>query len=397
MFEQYPVAYCMNVHPATDLEQLHQNIAIHAVNVKNQLAAKGIDRPLGLGLWFPAEIATKLTHSSQLDRLRSTIEDNELVVTTLNGFPYGNFHQETVKHAVYSPDWTTPARLEYTLQLVEILHQLLPNDREGSISTLPLGWPSADADQDAFLERCEQQLHIVASQLDSLQQNTGRRISLCIEPEPGCLLGSAEETCRFFEHWIFENRGPNWKQEYLTVCHDICHSAVMNESQADVIRNYDAVGIDIGKVQVSSAPIARFHNAEQQNGQLPAQGILEQLRAFDEQRYLHQTNVCGEKPVFYEDLGLALEHETEFANAEWRIHFHLPIFLDRIGLLETSQSDIGEAVAALQPDTRIKQFEIETYAWNVLPQRDQFESLEAGIAEEIAWFYQLVDGLTKES
>ena len=46
----------------------------------------------------------------------------------------------------------------------------------------------------------------------------------------------------------------------------------------------------------------------------------DELQAFDERRYLHQTMVrrAGQTPAFYEDLPLALAVETWSAPAEWR-------------------------------------------------------------------------------
>src|SRR4029079_7723643 len=62
-----------------------------------------------------------------------------LEVVTINGFPYGNFHADVVKRAVYHPDWTTDERRAHTMGLAEILAQVLPPDRDGgTISTLPL-------------------------------------------------------------------------------------------------------------------------------------------------------------------------------------------------------------------------------------------------------------------
>ena len=47
-----------------------------------------------------------------------------------------------MKHKVYRPTWYEAARLEYTTRLVVILDSLLPSGVEGSISTLPIAWPT---------------------------------------------------------------------------------------------------------------------------------------------------------------------------------------------------------------------------------------------------------------
>lgn len=83
-------------------------------------------------------------------RLRAELDARGLSVLTLNAFPYGGFHQEVVKHSVYRPDWTDPARARYTADCAYVLAGLMPEDTDGaSLSTLPLGWrtpwsPEAD-------------------------------------------------------------------------------------------------------------------------------------------------------------------------------------------------------------------------------------------------------------
>src|SRR5262249_39715447 len=152
-------------------------------------------------------------------------------------------------------------------------------------------------------------------------------------------------------------------RRHLGVCHDICHAAVMFEEQADVLRAYRDAGIGVGKVQVSSAVCVPF-------GSLPPeqrQAARDQLAGFAEDRYLHQTMVRGGtgEPVFHEDLPLALGSAAP--EGEWRIHFHVPIYLERFGLLCSSQPDIRACLAATRAFSEVRHFEVETYAWGVLP------------------------------
>src|SRR5207237_3224265 len=97
-------------------------------------------------------------------------------------------------------------------------------------------------------------------------------------------------------------------------------------------------GIAVGKVQVSSAvrvPLDELAAADRA-------AALAQLAAFAEDRYLHQTVALGGDgaTMFYEDLPLALRTAGQQPRGEWRIHFHVPIYLERFGLLSTSQGDI---------------------------------------------------------
>ena len=43
-----------------------------------------------------------------------------LYVFTINGFPYGPFHGQPVKAAVYRPDWREAERGRYTADLAEL-------------------------------------------------------------------------------------------------------------------------------------------------------------------------------------------------------------------------------------------------------------------------------------
>ena len=115
-----------------------------------------------------------------------------------------------------------------------------------------------------------------------------------------------------------------------------------------------------------------------------------QLESFAEARYLHQTSVRSVGQTrFYEDLADALRAEEVHTGAEWRVHFHVPIFLDSLGQLSTTQGEIQNFLTAIEKHgISIPHFEIETYAWNVLPQqyRRVAADLASGIAEEVRWF-----------
>ena len=52
---------------------------------------------------------------------------------------------------------------------------------------------------------------------------------------------------------------------------------------------------------------------------------------------------------------------------QWRTHFHVPIFLDDLGLLRTTRSGIVTAMAVQVRTPLSDHLEIETYTWDVLP------------------------------
>ncbi|REK29376.1 MAG: hypothetical protein DWQ42_03635 [Planctomycetota bacterium] len=380
--------YCTNVHAGADLASMQANLAEHALAVRRQVggdpAAPG-DEKMGVGLWLAAPAARALRQGEAAAELGHWLADHGLLPFTLNGFPYGDFHQPVVKHRVYEPNWLETARLEYTLDLVHVLDRILPPGEAGSISTLPLAWgkPAPGTDQ---LQQAAAHLRQVAAELARLEAETGRHITLALEPEPGCVLQRSEDVVRLFEDHLLSDDDADTVRRYLSVCHDVCHAVVMCEDQVEVLQRYRAAGIRVGKVQVSSAVCVDFQQLE------PAQrpDAVAQLRAFAEDRYLHQTTVTPTdgQTKFYEDLPLALAgiDDATRLTSSWRIHFHVPVYLSEFGRLGTSRSAILECLAECRRHADVAHFEVETYAWGVLPAELKQATLADGIAKELTWF-----------
>jgi hypothetical protein len=333
--------------------------------------------------------------TNSLLELKSLLNQYSLVPFTLNGFPQGDFHSQVVKHRVYLPTWWQTERRDYTLNLVRILDGLLAEGEVGSISTLPIAWSQPEPTE-AQLFQASSNLMDVANQLHQLFESSGRKIVLAIEPEPGCYLTDSESFRRFFNRYLSEPHLTASQSliahEYLTLCHDICHAAVMFEDQANELDLLRKDGIGIGKVQVSSAIEVDWQSKDEQEKKL----ALAQLNGFAEDRYLHQTNMqprLCEPPILVEDLGKALASvkESTELTGRWRIHFHVPIFLEHFGLLSSTQSEIEKTIALLISSESIAprftgHFEIETYAWGVLPSSLRQMDLVDGIAAELVWF-----------
>lgn len=382
------IGYCGNVHPGRTIAEVKQNLTEHTLDVKSQVRP---DQQMGVGLWLSATAARELDDSAALFEFRDWLAERNLLPYTLNGFPYGDFHQDVVKLDVYKPTWAEPDRLDYTVRLAEILNAILPPGQSGTISTLPLGWPITDnksvVDDEQFWKSCARNLKECAELLDRLEQQTGRNIFICIEPEPGCILDTWDDIVGFFDQHLLNDKDADRVRKHIGVCHDVCHSAVMFEEQATAVDSYQSAGIKIGKVQVSSAVSVDFESGSTEENQEK----LTQLKRFSEPRYLHQTSVRTDgETQFYEDLSIALEANPQ-PRGEWRVHFHVPIFSPTLGLIGTSQSDIIACVEAIQKSGEpMPHFEVETYAWNVLPESHQEAKLADGIAKEVAWFDNLM-------
>jgi sugar phosphate isomerase/epimerase len=359
------LSYCTNVHPAEDVEGIVAQLRLFAGQVRRQL---GVPR-LGIGLWISAEAAAGLVRDQEaIDRLRSELERWRLEVVTLNGFPFSSFHAPVVKRRVYRPDWTDPARLAYTLDLARLLAALLPEDAgEGTISTLPLGWRAPWGDEE--LARARAQLARLAGSLAALEEETGRRIRIGLEPEPGCVVETTEQASAL----LFD-----LEPEWIGVCLDACHLAVQFEDPAEAVAALGAAGVPIVKAQVSNA--LRVSSPR-------SRASAERLAAFAEPRFLHQTRERrGGVVTGVDDLGDAMAGGLP-GESEWRVHFHVPVHANGG---ETTQPELAATLEALvggeSPLTR--HLEIETYTWTVLPvdsRPGHDGALVTALAREVEW------------
>ena len=386
----FKIAYCSNVHAGADVEQTRENLANHAVTVKQLFRPK---QPMGIGLWLSANSALGLKkaedagESSPTTELGQFLAEHQLDPFTFNGFPFGNFHQDVVKKDVYLPTWFETDRLRYTKSLVRLIQQF--SDAEQlSISTLPIAWgnPTCKPDQ---LNQAASNFREIAEFCREVEVQTGRLVYICIEPEPGCQIQYSQDIVEFFESYLLTDGDEETIRRHIRVCHDVCHAVVMCESQESVFQRYQQAGIHVGKVQISSAVVVDFDSMAA-NDRAEA---IQQVSAFAEDRYLHQTTITSadQDVRFFEDLPVALRSidSPEKASGTWRIHFHVPIHLREFGLLQASQQEIVDCVSTCRRYSDVTHFEVETYAWNVLPPDLQEETLAVGIAKELTWFDEL--------
>jgi hypothetical protein len=196
------LSYCSNIHAGESWDATFRNLKIYIPEVKKRLEHKG---PFGIGLRLSQEASVVLERPDILQEFRDWLNQTNAYVFTLNCFPYGGFHRTKVKEQVHAPDWTTEARLAYTLRCFRILAQLLPEGVEGGISTSPLSyrhWFVSDLEKNEAFEKATTHLIAVAVELVRLQQETGKFLHLDIEPEPDGLLENSEELIRYFKEWL---------------------------------------------------------------------------------------------------------------------------------------------------------------------------------------------------
>lgn len=379
------LSYCSNVHPGETLAGIRANIA-HYIAPVRQL--RGLES-MSAALWLCADVATQLVREpAALTAFRQLLDEHGLYLQTLNGFPYGGFHQARVKEQVYLPDWSTPQRLDYTTHLATILAACLPPDEiVGSISTLPLGFaPGWTRERQ---QRALDQLLTLTITLADLEASTGKHIRVCLEMEPGCVLERTAQSIELFNTWLparakTQGIDADAVHKYLGLCYDVCHQAVMMEDINASLGAIVAGGITIGKIQVSSAlSVSDVATPETRSW----------LGAFAEDKYLHQvcTRDANGNPIFRADLATALADSDYPVLDDWNIHFHVPVhcetlYRDNIRTTCEANEDML-AFLSRHPQCR-PHIEVETYTWNVLPgamrPRDDVGLIDC-LGKELLW------------
>ncbi|NBB96545.1 MAG: metabolite traffic protein EboE [Planctomycetes bacterium] len=374
------LTYCLNVHPAETWPETFEVIRTHPSAVRKALATR-VDLPggpFGLGLRI-SDLASRqlLDTDGGMEQLHDLLGVESLYVFTINGFPFGQFHNTGVKSDVYAPDWRSDQRRAYTCRLADILARLLPEGASGSISTVPVSydpWMTGDADRAAAGE----QLARTAEYFRRLAGETGRRILLALEPEPDCTVGTTSQAITFFGDSLLRNASDEATvRRHIGLCVDTAHCAVEFERPAEAIAKLQQAGIAVAKVQLSAALEA---DAGDQ--------AFRALADFDERVYLHQVRVRapGGALLRFEDLGPALACDAARRDgATWRVHFHVPLFWAGGDVLRSTRPLLDADLAEQLAGGACPHAEIETYTFGVLPASLWSGRVDDGIAGEFEW------------
>ncbi|BAO75278.1 metabolite traffic protein EboE [Winogradskyella sp. PG-2] len=382
--------YCTNIHGGKNWELTFNDLKNYIPKIKEDVAPNS---PFGIGLRLSNKASEELQIGNNLLEFKTWLDSKNLYVFTMNGFPYGNFHDEVVKDKVHTPDWTTTKRLNYTKRLFNQLAYILPEGLDGGISTSPLSykhWHKTTIDKEYVFTEGAKNLAKVVCHLVKIEQETGKYLHLDIEPEPDGVLENTEEFLAFYNDYLLpqgseiisevlkisSKEAEELIYRHMTICYDVCHFSLAFEEPKDTFEKLKKHNIKVGKIQVSSALKINFdgHNDE---------AIWESLSNFNESTYLHQvTEKIDGVVIVYNDLPLVLGQKK--SHNELRAHFHVPIFLDTFNHLQSTQNQILEVMDHLKTDAISNHIEVETYTWNVLPNNLKIP-IDQSISRELNW------------
>ncbi len=425
------LSYSTNVHPAESLADLERSVReyvapISRVAFGDRVAATNLrigikqadellaHAPLPSNSFVNDDIL-KAAPSPACASFLNMLDETKMDVVSINAFPIRDFHAPRVKEQVYSPPWTDGGRGLYSLKIAKVLTHFMARpdvDRKVAAISVPSGvfnglYPDSD-------EVRTQAAHFITEcvrELLRLEQLTGRTVQLGLEPEPYTTGETIPEFIRYFHTILGEARakfpsqlGINRDQaeaiarRFVTINMDLCHQAVEFEDPVEELKRLKAAGVTLSGLHISAA----LKLAEPATNP----GALEQLKALDEPRYLHQ--VIGKthsgEIVRYEDLPhlwnpKKLKGKTLADFVELRCHFHVPLFADLTGALTTTRDSAVPAIAYSIQENLTDNYIAETYTWNVLAGLAQTGNAAArsvvgtsgtvdireGIARELNW------------
>lgn len=390
------LGYCLNLHPSETLADVERALEEFVAPLAERLGSGG---DFGVGMYLGEGPARALaSDGAALERFADRIRALGVDPFTYNAFPQGGFQEDGLKERVYEPDWRTPERLAYTIDVGRVAARLAGDPaRTIAISTHP-GAYGAEITDRSGLRACAEGMARAVGEFARIEAEGGPRLVLAVEAEPDASARNSRalaESLMFarlvgtrvladeFGHPVEETAG--LMERHLGTCLDCCHSAVEFEEAALAVELAN-MGGPLGKIQFSSALRLEAPAAH------PA--AREALLGLDEPRFLHQVTArtAGEflhlrdLPALREAVG---DEEGPWACAdEWRCHFHVPVDLERAAGLATTR-DHADAVlraALARPSAEELHVEIETYTWTVLPE-------SAGAPRDGA---AVIDGLERE-
>ncbi len=385
------LTYSTLVHPGDTWPEMWNSLTTYVPQVKKRFCP---DKPFGVSLRLSNASADVLVNSaSERAKLKSFLTDNDLYLYTVNAFPFGPFKNQVVKEQVYEPDWRGEERARYTMHVADILADVGAINVNPSIQSPPLGFKPRVTGPEV-VEAYAANIRRMAVHLHRLRERTGRTVTLAVEPEPACFLETTDETVDFFTRVLRSEQsltalgrdlGTNAEEartilrRHIGTVYDICHQAV----------EYENISVSLQKLVDNDIPVFKLQEAAAMQVPSVTPAAVAELRKWADSVYLTQTieKKDGKLNRFLnlEDAIAAYEKDPG-GEREWRIHFHVPVFLETLGEhFKTTRFAIAEALAFHRKNPLSAQLEIETYTWDVLPAHLKTGDIVDYVTLELEW------------
>lgn len=385
------LTYSTLVHPGDTWPEMWNSLKTYVPQVKKRFCP---DKPFGVSLRLSNASADALVSSpAERAKLKSFLTDNDLYLYTVNAFPFGPFKNQIVKEQVYEPDWRGEERARYTMHVADILADVAAPNVNPSIQSPPLGFKPRVTGPDV-VEAYAANIRRLAVHLHRLRERTGRTVTLAVEPEPYCFLETTDETVDFFTRVLRSEQsltalgrdlGTNAEEartilrRHVGTVYDICHQAV----------EFENIGVSLQKLVDNDVPVFKLQEAAAMQVPKVTPAAVAELRKWADSVYLTQTiQMKDGKLTRFLNLedAIAAYDKDPAGDREWRIHFHVPVFLETLGEhFRTTRFAIAEALAFHRKNPLSAQLEIETYTWDVLPAHLKTGDIVDYVTLELEW------------
>jgi hypothetical protein len=383
------LTYSTLVHPADNWEQLWTSLTTFLPKVKARVSPNA---PFGVCIRLAAPTAAVLVENrAERMKLQRFMADNDLYVYTVNAFPYGAFKDTIVKEQVYEPDWRSEERTQYTINVADILSDLAGEHISPSIQTAPLGFKPNVTGPDVIASYTEHVLR-VAAHLVQTEARTGRTVTLGIEPEPHCFLETTDETIAYFTDHLYTGAAAARLAQLAAIPISEAHGALRRHIGIVFDIGHQAVGfedipVSLQKLVDAGIPIFKLQEVAAMHIPQVTQEAVDALAQYAKSVYLTQTvqKKDGQLTKFLnlEDAFAAWKNDP--GPREWRTHFHVPVFLEDLGVFRTTRFALEQALQVHKATPLSRQLEIETYTWDVLPAHLKTGDIVDYVCREIEW------------
>jgi sugar phosphate isomerase/epimerase len=370
-----PLGYSSNLHAAETVDELLGTLTRFTSEVRKQLGWDRLGLDLRLGSTAIRNLARDQTSRA---KLRRALDEAHISAHSLNAFPLRPFQAAVVKADAYRPDWTETERVDDTIAIIDVALALSDDDLI-TVSTVPGSYRpfGAKANDQQIIAAA---LGRWAGHAAQRARTCGRKVVLCLEPEPWCTLETSFDVTAFWRGPLAEfgiraaaqvldndeKAAQKAIDSHLGICFDTCHFSLAFEDQHAAVQRMREAGVNIAKCQFSAAPevLRPFDDT----------AGLAALRSLAEPRFMHQTAACSANGSLskVQDLDQLDQCLARLPNATAvRSHFHIPIF--RPAQADGLSSTINDSQKGLYAclNSGCTHVSVETYTWSILAEQER--------------------------
>lgn len=288
------------------------------------------------------------------------------------------YHKRDRKQQLYHPNWLQDDRVRFTKWSGELLVKLMDRTEVGTIQTFAGVFHEEEGSSEDVKKAFTGALLRLVFHFHQLQRQHGKRIVICLKPAPFFTFENISTLLSFYSDQLFEEGTKQLREAFgfsaddaeemiknhVGICFDIGQLAATYHDPLSRIKQIQQSDLTTC-VQISSSPVLfspdnnqegqdRFFRVNQGRYLFPVSGRKEE----GEKCYLDDVSkLCGERLKEWQSY------------AEWRAVNPLPLFLDQVKSLFTTQEYVDDFLDRVLPgDIPFQKLEIETRSWEFLPQ-----------------------------